>query len=255
MTTMEAYDLIRLGFNKNEAKVYLSLIKFGKADAGMIIRETKFHKNIVYDNLEKLMNKGLAGFIIEDKRKVFSITSSNSLVEFFDGKEKEIAEKKKLAQDFSKEIEKRISILPKKQEAIVFKGVSGIKTFYNETLKGEDYVVFGAPQESLNIMGELFWKNYNLKREENNIKVKMIFNPSIKAYGDSITDKYTEVKYFERDFEPLTETNIQGNKVGIIVWTEEPVIFVIEEEAVAKSYLAFFEKMWKQAKVASYHKV
>ncbi len=76
----------------------------------------------------------------------------------------------------------------------------------------------------------------------------MIFNPSIRYYGNSIKDKITEVKYFERDFEPLTETNVQKNKVGIIVWSEEPVLFLIEDEAVAKSYLAFFEKMWKQAK-------
>ncbi len=46
MTTMEIEDLIRIGFNKNEAKVYLSLIKFGKADANRIIKDTYlFSKN------------------------------------------------------------------------------------------------------------------------------------------------------------------------------------------------------------------
>ena len=47
---MKAEDFIELGFNKNEAKVYLALIKFGKADARLLIEETKFHKNIIYDN-------------------------------------------------------------------------------------------------------------------------------------------------------------------------------------------------------------
>ena len=73
--------LIKLGFNKNEAKVYLALIEFGKADAGQIIAETKFHKNIVYDNLDKLIDKGLVSFIIENKKKIFQIASSNSLID------------------------------------------------------------------------------------------------------------------------------------------------------------------------------
>jgi len=38
---MEYHELIKLGFNKNEAIVYLSLIKFKKADALQIIKDTK----------------------------------------------------------------------------------------------------------------------------------------------------------------------------------------------------------------------
>ena len=70
---MEMKNLVDLGFNKNEAKVYLSLIRFGKVDAKQIIKDTKFHKNIVYDNLSKLIDRGLVSFIIEGKKKIFQI--------------------------------------------------------------------------------------------------------------------------------------------------------------------------------------
>ncbi|MBM3233867.1 TrmB family transcriptional regulator [Candidatus Pacearchaeota archaeon] len=248
MTTMELSELMKLGFNRNEARVYLALVKFGKADARMIIKETKFHKNIVYDNLDKLIDKGLVGFIIEGKKRRFQIASSNSLVKFFEDEEKELEEKKKSAELISKEINKIAKHLPEKQEASIFRGIKGIRAFYNETLKGEDYVVFGAPQESISIMGELFWENYNLKRIENKLSVRMIFNPSIRYHGKKLVNKHTKIKYFEGDFEPSTETHIQGNKVGIIVWGESPVLFLIEDKKVAESYLKFFEKMWKSAK-------
>jgi len=87
---MEYHELIKLGFNKNEAIVYLSLIKFKKADALQIIKDTKFHKNIVYDNLEKLIDKGLVTFVMENSKKSFQLAPSNMLIQFFEEQEEEI---------------------------------------------------------------------------------------------------------------------------------------------------------------------
>jgi sugar-specific transcriptional regulator TrmB len=249
MTTMELTELLKLGFNKNEAKVYLILIKFGKADAGQIIKETHFHKNIVYDNLEKLINKGLVSFIIEGKKRIFQIASSNSIVEYFEQEEKEINKRKKEAEKLSKEISKLAKQIPSVQEAKVFRGVQGIKNFYYSGIENkEDTLVFGAPQESIDIMGEIFWRNLQAKRQASKIHAKLIFNPSIKAYGETIKNNLTEVRYFERDFEPMSETHIQGDEVGIVVWTKEPILFLIKDKLIAESYKKFFEKMWKLAK-------
>ncbi len=246
---IEISELMRLGFNKNEAKVYLALIRFGKADARMLIGETKFHKNIVYDNLEKLIDKGLVSFIVEGKKRLFQIASSDSLVNYFEEKEKDLGNKKREAEKISQEINKIAKSLPSKQEATIFRGVKGVRSFYNQTLEaGKDYVVFGAPQESIDVMGELFWKNYNLKREKKKMRARMIFNPSIRNYGEGIKDKLTEIRYFERDFEPLSETHVQDDIVAIVVWTKEPVLFLIKDRNVASSYLKFFDKMWKQAR-------
>ena len=246
---MEIIDLLKLGFNRNEAQVYLILIRFGKSDARQIIKETKFHKNIVYDNLEKLVDKGLITFIIEGKKRIFQIASANSLINFFEEKEKEIGEKKESAIKISQEINKIAKSLPEKQEATIYRGIRGIRSFYNSTLEnGKDYVVFGAPSQSVSIMGDLFWRSYITKRIANKMKVRMIFNPSLKSYGDTIKNKFTEVRYFERDFEPLTETHVQDDFVAIIVWTKEPVLFLISDKAVVHSYFKFFETMWKIAK-------
>ncbi len=248
MTTMQLEDLTELGFNKNEAKVYLSLIRFRSADAHKLIQDTKFHKNIVYDNLDKLIDKGLITYIIQEGKKIFKISSPHMLTEFFIDKEREIQVKKEKAKKLANEITKLSKEVKYDQEAIIYRGIKGIRSFYKETLEGSDYVIFGAPKESVEIMGETFWKNYNLKRIEKNIKVRMIFNKSIRDYGKTIKDKFTHIRYFDKDFEPLTETHIQEDKVGIIVWTKEPFLFLIKDKNVAKNYLIFFEDMWKQAK-------
>lgn len=244
---MELGDLIKMGFNKNESKVYLALAKFGKADAGRLIKETKFHKNIVYDNLEKLIDKGLVTFVLEGNRRVFQIAPPRAFQELFSQEQKELDEKKELASKLTEEIKRIKKKEPYEQEAQVYRGVKAIKSFYNDTLS-KNFYVFGAPQESIEIMGDIFWENYTLKRVKNKVKTKMIFNPSIRGFGRRIGGRYTEIRYFERDFEPLTETHIQDDKVAIIVWTEEPVLFLIKDKNVARSYLKYFETMWKQAK-------
>jgi|SRR3989344_1603611 len=245
---VEITDLIKLGMNKNEAKTYISLIKFRKADAHQIIQDTKFHKNIVYDNLEKLIDKGLVTFILEGNKRIFQLTSANALIDNIEEEQKELGRQKKKAIEISKEIEKSLKLIPQKQEAMIYRGVKGIKSFYNETLKGKDFVTFGGPQKSIDLMGETFWYNYDIKRAEKKIKARLIFNYSIKHHGAKIKNKFTEVKYFNKEFEPNTETHIQDDKVGVIVWGDEPILFLIQDKSVAESYKKYFENMWKQAK-------
>lgn len=116
------------------------------------------------------------------------------------------------------------------------------------TLNKGDYVVFGAPKKSLEIMGELFWKIYNKKKNNNGINVRMIFNEELREFSKKILDENTQIRFFEKDFEPLTETHIQDNYVAIAVWTDEPILFYIEDKEVANSYRNFFEKLWKISK-------
>jgi len=252
MTTMHYEELIELGFNKNEAKVYLSLARFGKAVATDIIKQTKFHKNIVYDNLEKLIDKGLVSYVIEDGIRHFKIAPPDMLVQMFEEKKVEMEKKKDKAQRIAKEISKSMKVLKHKQEATIYRGIKGIKLFYNQAIeKGIDYVSFGAPPESINIVGEAFWINLNRRLAENNIKARLIFNESIRKHGEMIKKgfpKTIKIRYFKEDFEPLTETNIQGDRVAIMVWTEEPLLFLIQDKYVADSYLKFFNDMWKNSK-------
>ena len=250
MTTkmIEITELIELGMNKNEAKVYLSLIKFRETDAHQIIQDTKFHKNIVYDNLEKLIDKGLITFILEGNKKIFKLTSSSAIINNIEEEQKNLEGQKKKAIEITKEIDKIAKKIPLKQEANICRGVKGIKSFYNQTLNGGEFVTFGGPQKSIDIMGEIFWYNYDVKRAEKKIKARLIFNYSIKYHGEKIKNKFTEVRYFNKEFEPNTETHVQDDKVGIIVWSDEPVLFLIQDKSVAESYKKYFENMWKQAK-------
>ena len=42
-------------------------------------------------------------------------------------------------------------------------------------------------------------------------------------------------------------TNIYGDKIAIIIWTDEPEGIIIENAAAAKAYKSYFDIMWQQA--------
>lgn len=246
---MDFEELVGLGFSINESKVYLALARYNKADANQIIKAIKFHKKIVYENLEKLIDKGLVNFIVERGRRVYSLNSPEIIIQNIDDEAKLIEQKRRKAIAISKEIVKIKKQNTHKQIASVYRGSKGIRSFYQELLKGGDYVVFGAPSESMKIMGEVFWNSLIRKMQDKNIKAKLLFNESIRGYGQRIKNKQLQVKFLEKEFESLTETNIQGGKVAIIVWTKEPMLFLIEDMDVAKSYKKYFNVLWKQAKL------
>ena len=245
---MDQNQLISFGMNKNEAGVYLSLLKSGNSSAGELIKITGFHRNIVYDNLDKLIDKGLVTFIIEGKKRVFQTTPAEMISDLLEKEQTKLDKKKKLSEEIKKEISKFQSINKVKQEASIFRGKEGIRFLLKDTLDvGEDYFVFGAPKSSLEIMGSPFWENYNLKRNSNKIHVKMVFNESLRAWSQVIKNPKTKVKFLKHNFEPLSETIIYGDKVAIFVWSEKPIATLIKDKNLAQSYKQYFNLLWKQA--------
>jgi len=247
--TMEESLLIRLGFNRNEAKVYIALLRKGSASAGELIKATEFHRNIVYDNLEKLINKGLVSYILESKRKIFQANPSEAISQMLEKEQESLDEKKRISDAVKKEVSKLISMKEENQEATIYRGIKGLKVLFKDTLEeNDDYYVFGAPKSSLEMMGSAFWANYNLKREEKKIVIKMIFNEELRDWSRLIKSKITRVRFLPKRFDSLTETVIYGDKVAMIIWTEKPLATLIRDKNLAAAYKQYFDILWAQAK-------
>jgi len=61
--------------------------------------------------------------------------------------------------------------------------------------------------------------------------------------------KTTAIKYFGKEAkETVVSTNIYGNKIAIILWTDIPEAIIIENKAAADSYRDYFEVLWKASK-------
>lgn len=242
--------LLQLGLNNSEIKVYLILLQKKISTAGEVIKKTGLHRNIVYDNLERLIDRGLISYIIEGKVKHFQVEPVNAIEDMIDKEQEQVENKRKIAKDLEKELKKIDKKQLVQQEATVFRGINGMKALLKDTLtkKGQNYFVFGAPKASVEIMGEIFWKNYNVKRKEKNIVAKMVFNEELRQWSKIIINNITKIKFLSEKFDSLTETMIYGDKVAIIVWTDRPIATLIKDKNLAKSYKKYFEILWTKAK-------
>jgi sugar-specific transcriptional regulator TrmB len=137
-------DLNKLGLSKNESKVYLALLDLGSTNAGEVIKKTKLHRNIVYDNLDRLIEKGLVSFIKIKNIKHFETTPSEEFEEYILKQKEEILEKEKIMKKIIPEIKSEREI-KRKQEATIYKGKKAIKVILDEITKTKsELLVFGT---------------------------------------------------------------------------------------------------------------
>jgi SAM-dependent methyltransferase len=127
-----------------------------------------------------------------------------------------------------------------------FNGIEGVKKLLNILLDagGKDHHTFGSSKKSL-MLGETFWLEYHKKRAAKGIKAKLIFNESLKNWTQENKYPKADYKFIKKSFEPLTETIIRNDKIGIIIWTKTPIGILISNKVAAESYDKFWKILWE----------
>ena len=246
---MNKEELLKLGLSQSEATLYLTLLRIGASDVQGLIQETGFYKANTYQALERLCDKGILSKVIEGNRRVYQIQNPHSLIEFIEKKKDELDKQKKLAEKLTKEVELSKKHTTIKETASVFNGISGVKKIYEEIVKNKfDYLVFGSPSQSETVIPDYYWENLHAKQHEHGIKARMIFHKSLRHWKKIVHHNEIKIRFFDANFEPLTETTIYGKKVAFVVWIDKPVVTIIDNEHVANSYRQVFELLWKIAK-------
>jgi len=249
---MDSKILQQLGLNTNETKVYLALLEMHHGSAGELIKKTKLHRGVVYDNLEKLSEKGLLSFIQEDNRRIYHIGRVEQITEFVEKEEKKLKQKKEAAKQLQGFIQKQEAKHPQEQqEATIFRGKIGVKIALRELVAlKKDWISFGGAKESNTVMGEKFWRKVAINFTKNKKNSKLLFNESLRYWGDQQKkmSKQIKIRYFPKTMEPLAETIVCGNKTVIIAWDEQPIVTIITNKKIADANRNYFETIWKNAK-------
>ncbi|MBT3406381.1 hypothetical protein HN419_04385 [Candidatus Woesearchaeota archaeon] len=230
-----------IGLTNAEIKIYLALLELGTSTAGPILDKTGLQNSVVHMTLNKLIEKGLVSFVKEGQRRHYQAANPNHIIEF-------INEKKERFQSILPELLVKQQTAKAKPEVVTFRGIKGVKELLLELLEagGKDHHTFGSTERSL-MLGEEWWINYHKKRAEKGIFARLMFNESLSSWKAEVKYPKAEVRYTKAGFEPLTETIIRNDKIGMIIWLDKPIGVLIHNISAAESYDSFFNMMWKNS--------
>ena len=238
---MEIQVLQEMGLTKNESKVYLFLLNEGSSTITEITNKLPIHRVNVYDILKRLKEKGLVSYTIEGKKKFYTATDPNYFLEI-------LKKREDLFEKILPSLESKKKSVKEKHEARIFQGKNGIKAIMEDILKEKKTIyVFGAEgkyEEALPI----YFKQFNKERQKRKIKFKIIYSKKIRELRKRQPIPYSDLKYIPKEYDSPSTTLIYGNKVAIIMWTEFPIGILIESKELNKSYMNFWEILWKIAK-------
>ena len=225
-----------------EIKVYLALLELGASTAGPILQKSGLHNSVVHMTLNKLLDKGLISSVKEGKRNHYRAANPKHIIDY-------INEKRERFEELLPQLLAKQSASKEKPEVITFRGVKGIRELLYELLEagGKEHHTFGSTKESL-MMGDEWWVNYHEKRAAKEIHAKLMFNESLQFWKAEHKYPKSEIRYTKAGFEPLTETIIRNDKIGIVIWTEKPLGILVQDRVAAQSYDQFFLVLWNSAK-------
>jgi HTH-type transcriptional regulator, sugar sensing transcriptional regulator len=235
---MDIYEnLEKLNLTKNEIKVYLILIKIGSTMAGRIAKETMMDRSSVYNALKSLLEKGIISYVVEANRKVYSPANPNKIIDYF-------KEKEELAKLVIPQLEGLYKQTKEKENVTLFRGYKGVKTVFQDILReGNENLMFGSEGQFAHRM-PYYAPQFVRQLEEKKIKVRSIVRQK-RGEKPSLT---STIRIVPKEVRSNVVTNIFGNKIAIIIWSETPEAVLIDNKAAADSYRSYFEFMWENAK-------
>jgi len=238
--------LQEIGLTSTEVKVYLSLLSIGVTSAGKIVEDTGIYRKNLYDALNKLVEKGLVTYVIENKIKYFQPKDPDNLLRYLEEKKNRIVEKELELKDELPKLKQKFESLNPEIESEIYRGNEGIKTILKDCLNYKEILMIGATGDVENRL-PYFWPHYNKKREKLKCKWKLLL--IYEAKNKPITkSKYYEYKILPKILSGLNVIYIYGDYVANILWLEKPLAFVIKHKTLADNYRKYFNYLWKNIK-------
>lgn len=245
-TFMLEQDLIEIGLNEKESKVYLSSMELGQSTIQDIAKKAGVNRATTYFVVEALMKSGLMSSFHKGKKQYFAAADPDRLAEILEQEKKNI-EKKKV--NLKKLMPQLQSIKTKHEGPIVryYEGKEGILAMIEEFIKLAKGTV--AMAYSVDALDKVFSKEEREKarnkRIQKKVKTKVIY-----TYKNGVLENTADGKRRKIPFEkfPITcDIAVYDNKIRIASLGNRLAGIVIEDKEIADSLRAILDLAWEAA--------
>jgi sugar-specific transcriptional regulator TrmB len=234
--------LRKVGLSEGEIKVYDALLEIGITSINKIHQRVGIDRRNIYDILNKLIERGLVSYSMEDKKKVYKISNPEKILSY-------IEEKKSGLDEIKTEISKIIPAMQdifnlKKQELAVeiFKGSEGLKAVWDDLLNYDAIYWIGSGMYVPDKF-PAYWKEWNQRRIKKKVGSYHLFRHEKRNEVDK--KLFPTSKFLPAEFSGYpTATVIYGSKVAQMLLGKNINTVVIENKELAENYKKYHQYLW-----------
>lgn len=235
-----------LGLTTIEAECYEKLLPLGSVPIAELTAVMKRHPQIVYRLIDQLATKGL---VVSETRL------HRRYVRAEDPRMLERVQMEKL-----RKIREALPALhalqhqPDNARVRIERGGEATRNlrrraFTELPVGGTYYILSPSGEHFYDTVGMHYVEELERLRMKRKVKKKMLAVEGQRKFLEPEKQwKGTEMRYLPETYPVPTSTNIFDNTVYVQIWSKETIVIVIESEEVARSYMDFFETLWKIAK-------
>ncbi|MBI4170217.1 MAG: hypothetical protein HY514_00845 [Candidatus Aenigmarchaeota archaeon] len=240
--------LEKFSISPTAAKVYLALLDLGKASADAIAKRAGTYKANVYDALDRLIEAGMATYITEGRKKLYTPTSPEKLIQVAEeSKQKELEKFDELEEDIKKimpQLSAKYNSVKEKDIFEMYKGKKGYRAMILDVLRENPRYWKGFG----NLQVQEFFQ-HDFRKWFKNTKF-MLFSTKSEAVLKRLKEarKCTRVKIIwlpEELYMPVVWT-LFGNNLLIIIYEPDIIAFRMKSDSIVKTFSNQFDYLWKK---------
>ncbi len=241
-------ELKKIGFTKNESRVFLALIKLGECTIGPIEKEVGLFRQSLYNVLHHLADKGFVKIEKRNNRQIFIADDPDIILD-------QINTKQRLFERMLPDLHAMRGTKKYISDIKLYSGVKAFQLFHGKMLKNSlqnsEVCVLGAGGDAfLEIMRQgVFFDRYENTRINKKISHKLLmYENQRNILPDYNQRRYVEMRFLPEIFHQPIATQIWPDRVAITLFGTNPEIVEVKSEKITNGFKSYFDILWKVAK-------
>lgn len=242
-----------LGFAKNEARIYETLLREGESQICKISEKSGVNRRNVYDSINRLVEKGLVFEVFESTGNRYQPVDPSKLSEF-------LKEKEELLSNMMPELKRLFGSVPYSESVFTYQGIEGWKNYLNDILRigGDVFLIAGTPvinEPKLETYLSKFFKEIARKK----IRYHVLFSPSAQTKNEEVAGSLVKVakeyRILPEEYSNLTPVAIFADYTVLHSCfykdeniTQNTMMTIIKNREIAESFRLYFSCLWKTSR-------
>jgi len=231
--------LTALGLSKQEAEMYMAMLKQGGASASVLAKEVGIKRTTAYAILKNLTEKGFSAVYFRSGKRVFHAQKPHRIAE--------LAEQK--LQSFNEAIPTFESMDRAQTQKLGLRFIDSkkeLEKFYDEVLldyKNKEYLVIGSTPAWESIDPEYFVK-FRADRAKAKIKTRLLLTAESVGTSPTNDDLLRQVRFLPKKYAFKSTLDIFDDKVLIVSPELASLAVIIAIPAMVDVFKSIFEMLW-----------